>query len=62
MNAFARDFVDRWMKSPQHHDNMIMRDYDLTGIGAAVNGDTVYVTALFATTLGLGPHEEKKAP
>jgi uncharacterized protein YkwD len=62
VNAFARDFVDRWMKSPQHRDNIIMRDYDLAGIGAAVNGDTVYVTALFATDLGLGPHEEKKAP
>jgi hypothetical protein len=27
-----------------------------------VNGDTVYVTELFATDLGLGPHEDKPAP
>jgi uncharacterized protein YkwD len=59
VNSFARNFVDTWLKSPQHRDNLAMADYDLTGIGAAVNADTVYVTALFATDLGMGPHEEK---
>jgi hypothetical protein len=29
--------------------------YDRTGVGAAVNGDTVYVAQLFATDLGLPP-------
>ena len=57
VNAFARAIVDQWLKSPQHHDNLAFADYNLTGIGAAVNGDTVYVTELFATDLGLGPHE-----
>ena len=27
-------------------------DYDRTGVGAAVNGDTVYVAQLFASNLG----------
>jgi uncharacterized protein YkwD len=62
VNAFARAIVDQWLKSPQHHDNLAFADYNLTGIGAAVNGDTVYVTELFATDLGMGPHEDKVTP
>jgi uncharacterized protein YkwD len=58
----ARSFVDQWLASPRHRDNMNFADYNLAGIGAAVNADTVYVTALFATDLGLGPHEDPKAP
>jgi uncharacterized protein YkwD len=61
VNAFARAIVDQWLKSPQHHDNLAFADYNLTGIGAAVSSDTVYVTELFATDLGLGPHEDKAA-
>ena len=61
VNAFARAIVDQWLKSPQHHDNLAFADYNLTGIGAAVNGDTVYVTELFATDLGMGPHEDRAA-
>jgi uncharacterized protein YkwD len=55
----ARAIVDQWLASPKHRDNLAFADYNLAGIGAAVNDDTVYVTALFATDLGLGPHEEK---
>jgi uncharacterized protein YkwD len=62
VNAFARAIVDQWLKSRQHHDNLAFADYNLTGIGAAVNGDTVYVTELFATDLGLGPHLDQAAP
>ena len=54
-------FLDEWLKSPPHRDNLAFADYDRTGVGAAVNGDTVYVTALFATDLGLGPHIDKNA-
>jgi len=61
VNGFARGFVDQWLKDKPHRDNLAMADYTMTGIGAAVNGDTVYVTALFATDLGLGPHIDKKA-
>ncbi|MBV8976771.1 MAG: CAP domain-containing protein [Alphaproteobacteria bacterium] len=60
--AFARAFLEQWLKSPQHRDNMTMADYTLAGIGAAVDGDTVYVTVLFATDLGMGPHADRPAP
>ena len=59
VNKFARAIVDQWLNSPQHRDNLAFTDYNLTGVGAAVNGDTVYVTELFATDLGLGPHVDK---
>jgi len=62
VNKFARAVVDQWLASPQHRDNLSFADYNLTGVGAAVNGDTVYVTELFATDLGLGPHIDKTAP
>ncbi|MEI9929055.1 MAG: CAP domain-containing protein [Rhizomicrobium sp.] len=64
VNKFARAIVDQWLNSPQHRDNLMLSDYNLTGVGAAVNGDTVYVTELFATDLGLGPHMDPapKAP
>jgi len=54
VDAFAKGFLDIWLKSPQHRDNLTFADYDRTGIGAAVNGDTVYVTALFALDLDTG--------
>lgn len=47
---FAQRFLDTWLKSPAHRDNMIFTEYDRTGVGAAVNGDTVYVSLLFSTT------------
>ena len=59
VNTFARAIVDQWLHSPQHRDNLLLADYNLTGVGAAVNGDTVYVTELFTTDLGLGPHIDK---
>jgi uncharacterized protein YkwD len=53
VDAFARRFVDGWIASKPHQDNLSFTDYDHTGIGAAVNEDTVYVTQLFTTDLGL---------
>ena len=50
--VFAQRFLDTWLNSPPHRDNMIFADYDRTGVGAAVNGDTVYVALLFSTTIG----------
>ncbi len=55
VNAFAQRFLDEWMKSPAHRDNMAFINYDHAGVGAAVNGDTVYVALLFSTDLGLPP-------
>ena len=50
---FARRFLDEWLKSPPHKENMAFANYDHAGVGAAVNGDTVYVAVLFSTDLGL---------
>jgi uncharacterized protein YkwD len=62
VDAFARRFLDTWLNSPPHRDNLAFAEYDRTGVGAAVNGDTVYVAQLFATDLGLGPHSDKDPP
>jgi uncharacterized protein YkwD len=53
VEMFARRFVDTWLASPPHKDNLSYTAYDRSGIGAAVNGETIYVTLLFATDLGL---------
>lgn len=52
---FAQRFLEEWLKSPPHRDNMIFANYDHAGVGAAVNGDTVYVAILFSTDMGLKP-------
>jgi uncharacterized protein YkwD len=55
VDVFARRFADTWLKSQSHRDNLAYPLYNRTGVGAAVNGDTVYVTQLFATDMGLPP-------
>jgi uncharacterized protein YkwD len=55
VNEFAQRFLDEWLKSPPHRDNMVFANYDHAGVGAAVNGDTVYVAVLFSTDMGLKP-------
>jgi uncharacterized protein YkwD len=55
VDEFARRFLDEWLKSPPHRDNMAFVNYDHAGVGAAVNDDTVYVAVLFSTDLGLPP-------
>jgi uncharacterized protein YkwD len=55
VNQFAQRFLDEWMKSQPHRDNLSYAAYDRTGVGAAVNGDTVYVAQLFASDMGLAP-------
>jgi len=62
VDAFARKFVETWLNSPLHKENLSFADYNRTGVGAAVNGDTVYVTQLFSTDLGLGPYIDKTPP
>jgi uncharacterized protein YkwD len=51
---FAQRFLDTWMESPAHRNNMIFTEYDRAGVGAAVNDDTVYVSLLFSTTTKTG--------
>jgi uncharacterized protein YkwD len=48
--VFAQRFLATWMDSPAHRDNIVFANYDRAGVGAAVNGDTVYVALLFSTT------------
>jgi uncharacterized protein YkwD len=62
VDAFAQRFLDTWVNSKPHRDNLAFADYNRTGVGAAVNGDTVYVAQLFATDLGLGPHQDTDPP
>ena len=61
VDAFARRFVATWLGSDPHKENLAFAAYNRTGVGAAVNGDTVYVTQLFATDLGMGPHSDNGA-
>jgi uncharacterized protein YkwD len=62
VEIFAKRFVDTWMNSEPHRKNLAFADYNRTGIGASVNGDTVYVVQLFATDLGLGPYKDPLSP
>jgi uncharacterized protein YkwD len=47
---FAERFLETWLGSPAHRENLMFPDYDRVGVGAAVNADTVYVALLFSTT------------
>jgi uncharacterized protein YkwD len=58
VDAYAKRFVDSWLASAPHKENLSFPDYTLTGVGAAANGDTVYVTQLFSSDLGLGPRQD----
>jgi len=60
VDGFAKRFVNTWLASPAHRQNLSLPAYDRSGVGAAVNGKMVYVTQLFATDLGLTP--EAAAP
>ena len=62
IEAFARRFVATWLASASHKENLAFPDYNRTGVGTAVNADTVYVTQLFSTDLGLGPHRDGTPP
>src|SRR5215831_10440842 len=37
VEKFARAFVDTWLKSTPHKENLAFPDYNRTGVGAAVN-------------------------
>jgi uncharacterized protein YkwD len=61
VETFARRVVAIWMASKNHRENLADPAYLRTGIGAAVNGNTVYVTELFAANL-MTPAPEQKRP
>lgn len=45
----ANALVRQWRASPQHRKNMRNADFTIGAVGVAREGDTVYVTSLFAT-------------
>ena len=54
VDQFARRFLDEWMKSQPHRENLAFAQLPMTvpGMGAAVNGDTVYVAQLLRQRYG----------
>ena len=70
--AFAGRFLETWLESKPHRENMTFAEYDRAGVGAAVNDDTGYVAILFSTTTRTGgngtvadfasPAEARNAP
>ncbi|HEX3651806.1 MAG TPA: CAP domain-containing protein [Rhizomicrobium sp.] len=62
VEIFARRMVDIWMASKNHRENLADPAYLRTGIGAAVNGNTVYVTELFAADLASLPAQGPRRP
>jgi uncharacterized protein YkwD len=62
VEAVANNFVSRWVASTPHKENLGFADYDRTGVGASANGDTIYVTQLFTTSLGMGAHDASASP
>jgi uncharacterized protein YkwD len=61
VETYAHAIVNTWLGSDDHKQNLSYPAYDRTGVGAAVSGDTVYVTQLFATDLGLPPPDQQHA-
>jgi uncharacterized protein YkwD len=61
VDAYAKAIVNTWLGSDDHKQNLSYAAYDRTGVGAAVSGDMVYVTQLFATDLGLPPPDQQHA-
>jgi uncharacterized protein YkwD len=62
VEIFARRVVDIWLASKNHRENLVDPAYLRTGVGAAVNGNTVYVTELFAADLARLPQPERREP
>jgi uncharacterized protein YkwD len=62
IEAFAKRFVESWAASRPHMENLAFADYDRSGVGAAVNADTIYVAQIFTTDLGMGGKSETAAP
>lgn len=60
VETFARRVVDIWLASKNHRENLADPAYLRTGIGAAVNGNTVYVTELFAADLATSASSQQK--
>ncbi|HWU25261.1 MAG TPA: CAP domain-containing protein [Rhizomicrobium sp.] len=62
VDVLAHHFVESWLASPPHKDNLAFAAYDRSGVGAAVSGNTIYVTQLFAAEMGPPPPKSKTGP
>ena len=62
VEAAAKRFVDGWLASGPHKENLSFAEYDRTGVGASANADTIYVTQLFSTDLGLVAPSDSAPP
>ncbi len=52
VDQLAHRFLASWLASKSHKNNLAFSSYDRSGVGAAVSGNTIYVTQLFAVDLG----------
>ena len=50
-DAMAQGFLQIWLQSPSHRQNVIYKEFDRAGIGVAVNGNTIYASTVFAADL-----------
>jgi uncharacterized protein YkwD len=58
----AKRFVDGWLASKPHKENLLFADYSRTGVGVAANNDTVYVTQLFSAEIAGSTAANSAAP
>ncbi len=47
-NALAECFVDGWIESPGHHENIISRSFSMTGVGVSCDLFTCRATQVFS--------------
>lgn len=55
VDATAQRFVQMWLESPKHKENLSYAAYDRSGVGVALSSNAIYVTQLFATPMDLKP-------
>jgi len=54
---FAQEAVDGWMASEGHRANILSPNYDRSGIGVVINGNSAYATQVF-----FGPQRDAPKP
>lgn len=62
VSALAKDFFERWRKSPGHYANMINRDYELGDLAFSVDPSTnvIYATHVFGKKGTVIPNQLSK--
>ena len=54
-DAMAQGFLQIWLASPNHRQNVVYKEFDRAGIGISVNGNTIYAATVFAAALAYAP-------